>query len=92
MYTKIQELSKNHNVPYAFFNRTSWKPQSNPSTPLLYLPRDEWDENQLSISTGLDPVWVDLVVNNLDEGAHPFHLVDSPSYSPSTDRTETDDS
>ncbi|GIC91516.1 uncharacterized protein Aud_007961 [Aspergillus udagawae] len=74
VYTKIQKLSKNHNVPYAFFNRTSWKPQSNPSTPLLYLPRDKWDENQLSIATGLDLVWVDLVVNNLDEGSHPFHL------------------
>ncbi|KAF4231885.1 hypothetical protein CNMCM8980_001414 [Aspergillus fumigatiaffinis] len=74
VYTKIQKLSKNHNVPYAFFNRTSWKPQSNPSTPLLYLPRDKWDDNQLSIDTGLDPVWVDLVVNNLDEGSHPFHL------------------
>ncbi|GFF46624.1 iron transport multicopper oxidase FET5 [Aspergillus udagawae] len=74
VYTKIQKLSKNHNVPYAFFNRTSWRPQSNPSTPLLYLPRDKWDENQLSIATGLDLVWVDLVVNNLDEGSHPFHL------------------
>ncbi|RHZ59047.1 uncharacterized protein CDV56_108430 [Aspergillus thermomutatus] len=74
VYTKIQKLSKNHNVPYAYFNRTSWKPQSNPPSPLLYLPRDKWDENQLSIATGPDPVWVDLVVNNLDEGAHPFHL------------------
>ncbi|KAG2012535.1 hypothetical protein GB937_007130 [Aspergillus fischeri] len=47
VYTKIQKLSKNHNVPYAFFNHTSWRPQSNPSTPLLYLPHDKWDENQL---------------------------------------------
>jgi hypothetical protein len=82
VYTKIQKLSKNHNVPYAFFNRTSWKPQSHPPTPLLYLPRDKWDENQLSIATGPDPVWIDLVVNNLDEGAHPFHLVDFPLLFP----------
>lgn len=75
VYTKIQKLTKNHNIPYAFFNRTSWKPQSNLSTPLIYLPRDRWDENQLSITTGPAPMWVDLVVNNLDEGSRPFHLV-----------------
>jgi hypothetical protein len=27
-------------------------------------------------------VWIDLVVNNLDEGAHPFHLVDFPLLFP----------
>ncbi|GFF89284.1 hypothetical protein IFM60648_08676 [Aspergillus lentulus] len=74
VYTKIQKLSQNHNIPYAFFNRTSWKPQSNLSTPFIYLPRDRWDENQLSITTGPAPMWVDLVVNNLDEGSRPFHL------------------
>ena len=33
---------------------------------------------QLSISTGPDPVRADLIVNNLDEGLHPFHLVRTP--------------
>ena len=75
VYTKIQKLGRTDTIPYGFFNRSSWKPQSKPSIPLLYLPRDEWDKNQLSISTGPDPVWVDIVVNNLDEGSHPFHLV-----------------
>ncbi|RLM00270.1 hypothetical protein CFD26_108544 [Aspergillus turcosus] len=86
VYTKIQKLSKNHNVPYAFFNRTSWKPQSNPSTPLLYLPRGKWDENQLSIATGPDPVWVDLVHGH---NFYVLHVYKAPigwgSYNPFTD-------
>ncbi|KAE8355340.1 Cupredoxin [Aspergillus coremiiformis] len=73
VYTKIQKLSINHNIPTGFFNRTSWRPQSNPPGPLTALPRDKWDENQFSLATG-DAEWVDLVVNNLDEGGHPFHL------------------
>ncbi|GKZ38374.1 hypothetical protein AbraIFM66950_010532 [Aspergillus brasiliensis] len=84
VYTKIEKLSINHNVPYGFFNRTSWKPQLN--TPLIDLPRDQWDINQLVISTGSTvsrqssssdqnrDLWIDLVVNNLDDSGHPFHL------------------
>ncbi|OJJ45719.1 hypothetical protein ASPZODRAFT_68692 [Penicilliopsis zonata CBS 506.65] len=74
VYTKIEKLSIRHNIPYGFFNRTSWKPQSNPPQPLNSLSKGQWDENQFSLSTGPEPVWVDLVVNNLDEGDHPFHL------------------
>ncbi|KAL2006773.1 hypothetical protein VTN00DRAFT_9441 [Thermoascus crustaceus] len=74
VYTKIEKLARNHNIPYGFFNRTSWRPQSDPPVPLIALPRQKWDRNQLAISTGPEPVWVDLVVNNLDEGPHPFHL------------------
>ncbi|RMJ22435.1 Multicopper oxidase [Aspergillus sp. HF37] len=74
VYTKVQKLSINENVPFGFFNMTSWRPQA--GTPLISLPRDRWDNNQFSLSTGQGPVpaWVDLVVNNLDEGPHPFHL------------------
>ncbi|KAF9890278.1 hypothetical protein FE257_006192 [Aspergillus nanangensis] len=83
VYTKIQKLSIRHNVPYGFFNRTSWLPQADPPVPLIDLPREKWDKNQLGIAVnGLfdtagaiqEPVWVDLIVNNLDEGGHPFHL------------------
>ena len=75
VYTKIQKLARNRNVPLGYFNQTSWEPQQEPRIPLISLARNRWDSNQFAISTGLDPVWVDLVVNNLDEGAHPFHLV-----------------
>ncbi|KAI9042193.1 uncharacterized protein KD926_006113 [Aspergillus affinis] len=80
VYTKVEKLSIKHNIPYGFFNRTSWAPQCDPPLPLSILPKEEWDENQFSITTtsmndsNADTVWVDLVVNNLDEGGHPFHL------------------
>jgi FtsP/CotA-like multicopper oxidase with cupredoxin domain len=46
---------------------------------LLSLPRSDWDKNQLlpfvPVSTSAtEPIWVDLVINNLDDGSHPFHL------------------
>ena len=75
VYTKIEKLAKNSNKPYGFFNHTSWRPQAEPPLPLVALTRSEWDRNQLVISSGPDPAWVDLVVNNLDEGSHPFHMV-----------------
>ncbi|KAJ5088689.1 hypothetical protein N7456_012305 [Penicillium angulare] len=74
VYTKIQKMARNHNSPLGFFNQTSWSPQQDPHVPLIGLPRTKWDANQFAITTGSDPVWVDLVVNNLDEGSHPFHL------------------
>lgn len=73
VYTKIQRLSINENVPYGFFNLTSWRPQV--GTPLIDLSIEHWDKDQFSLSTGPEPAWIDLVVNNLDEGPHPFHLV-----------------
>ncbi|KAL5358001.1 multicopper oxidase-domain-containing protein [Aspergillus floccosus] len=83
VYTKIQKLSIRHNVPYGFFNRTSWVPQADPPIPLIDLQRETWDKNQLSVTVNnpssnagakSEAVWVDLVVNNLDDGGHPFHL------------------
>lgn len=80
VYTKIQKMARLRNMPFGFFNMTIWKPQSEPDIPLIGLPRTEWDSNQFSISTGPGPSWVDLVVNNLDEGPHPFHMVSALSF------------
>lgn len=74
VYTKIQKLSFNHNIPFGIFNKTTWSPQQDPLIPLIGLPRAKWDKNQFAITTGPDPIWVDLVVNNLDDGGHPFHM------------------
>ncbi|KAJ5091272.1 hypothetical protein NUU61_006142 [Penicillium alfredii] len=74
VYTKIQKMARNHNVPFGYFNHTTWKPQKDPAVPLVSLPRGKWDENQFAFTTGPESAWVDLVVNNLDEGPHPFHL------------------
>jgi FtsP/CotA-like multicopper oxidase with cupredoxin domain len=78
VYTKIQKMARNHNIPEGYFNQSTWKPQNDPPVPLIGLPRERWDANQFAFSTGPEAAWVDLVVNNLDEGPHPFHLV-SPS-------------
>ncbi|KAJ5138163.1 hypothetical protein N7526_004396 [Penicillium atrosanguineum] len=79
VYVKTQKFSINHNVPYGYFNHTSWAPQQNPPVPLNGLPREKWDKKQLALAVGdsdpeSEPIWVDLVVNNLDDTGHPFHL------------------
>jgi hypothetical protein len=77
LYTKTEKLSINGNIPWGFMNRTSWAPQDKPSYPLISLPRSSWDDNQLIPFIPIPdstPIWVDIIVNNLDDGAHPFHL------------------
>jgi hypothetical protein len=75
LYTKMEVLSHLGNVPSGFINRTSWAPQIEP---LVSLPRTSWDKNQLvpqvPMSTDSTKAWIDIVVNNLDEKGHPFHL------------------
>lgn len=83
LYARTMKLAKLHNYPFGFFNHTSWKPQTNPPLPLVALPRSSWDENQLvpfiSTSTA-EPAVVDLIINNIDDGSHPFHLHGYDAY------------
>ncbi|EFR03577.1 iron transport multicopper oxidase FET3 [Nannizzia gypsea CBS 118893] len=74
VYTLLSKLSANNYVPFAFFNHTSWRPQANPPLPLISLEPENWDKNQFTVKTSSNASWVDLVVNNLDEGPHPFHI------------------
>ncbi|RFU31596.1 hypothetical protein B7463_g4715, partial [Scytalidium lignicola] len=78
LYTKIEVLARLSNAPRGFINRTTWAPQASPNKPLIELHRSEWDKNQLVPWVGLEDSsktkWVDIVVNNLDEKGHPFHL------------------
>lgn len=76
IYTTTLKLARLSNIPHGFMNHTSYKPQSNPPQPVISLPRGAWDGNQFIpyIFTSVDPVWVDIVINNLDDGGHPFHL------------------
>jgi hypothetical protein len=73
LYASTQTLSVHGNKPLGFVNHTSWQPQS---LPLLSQNRSSWDDNQLIpfIGSGSKPTKVRLVINNLDDGAHPFHL------------------
>jgi hypothetical protein len=80
LYTKMEILARLGNVPVGFINRTTWVAQSSPAKPLIDISREQWDDNQLvpwiPISRDDSKItWVDIVVNNLDEKGHPFHLV-----------------
>lgn len=80
LYTATQKLSHLHNIPHGFMNETTWSPQGEPQLPLISLSREQWDANQFvpkidgSNYSGMNGPWVDLVINNLDDGGHPFHL------------------
>ncbi|CAK4031442.1 laccase IV [Lecanosticta acicola] len=74
LYTITQKLAILENEPHGFINHTRWMPSQ---TPLRELQREEWDEYQfvpLIRYNKSSPLWVDVVLNNLDEDSHPFHL------------------
>ncbi|EXJ62675.1 hypothetical protein A1O7_03113 [Cladophialophora yegresii CBS 114405] len=80
IYTTTMKLAKHHNIPMGFINHTSWSPQAEP---LISLPRTQYDRNQLAPhialcqkenETAACNEWVEVVINNLDDGGHPFHL------------------
>lgn len=74
LYAKVEKLAHMDYAPVGFINHTSWTPQT---PPLLAQNRTSWDENQLIPFIGISgskPKRVDIVINNLDDGAHPFHL------------------
>ncbi|KAK4540694.1 hypothetical protein LTR36_009025 [Oleoguttula mirabilis] len=77
LYTITQKLARLNNVPHGSINNTYWEPQASPPAPLITLNREQWDEHQLvpQIPYNPDsPLWIDIVLNNLDEEGHPFHL------------------
>lgn len=79
IYTKIEILAHLDNRPKGYINHTYWIPQDKP---LIDLPRAQWDEHQLVASITkpeASDVWVDIVINNVDELGHPFHLVGPPN-------------
>jgi FtsP/CotA-like multicopper oxidase with cupredoxin domain len=74
LYTLTQKLAKLETEPHGFINHTTWLPQS---PPLIAVPRDMWDDNQFVPHINynkVSPLWVDIILNNLDEDNHPFHL------------------
>jgi hypothetical protein len=72
VYTQIEMLAGQDHAPMGFMNRTNWIPQAEP---LIYLPREQWDEHQFMPSVKATEGWIDIVVNNIDDKGHPFHLV-----------------
>jgi hypothetical protein len=89
LYAKTQKLSIKANRPAGFMNRTIFAAQT---PPLITTPRDAWDENQLvpftPYSSDSPPMWVDIIINNLDDGSHPFHLHGYSFYVLASSRSE----
>ncbi|KAI1323730.1 Cupredoxin [Xylariaceae sp. FL0255] len=75
LYTTTMKLARLSNIPHGFINHTTWKAQS---PPLISLSRSEYNSHQLvpfiPYAPDSDPLWVDIVLNNLDDDDHPFHM------------------
>ncbi|CAD0090812.1 unnamed protein product [Aureobasidium vineae] len=74
LYSTTLKLSHLANIPHGFVNHTSWAPQD---PPLISVDRTLWNDNQLVAHIPYNdshPLWVDIVLNNLDEDSHSWHL------------------
>ncbi|KAJ6781645.1 hypothetical protein PWT90_01395 [Aphanocladium album] len=84
LYTSLSVNNFKHNEPWAEVNHTSWVWKDPKAKPLLAIDRDEWangTEQANHMRTFRSPWyesgqdrWIDLVVNNVDDKGHPFHL------------------
>lgn len=79
LYVTTMKLAKLSNVPHGFINYTTWEPQS---PPLISLARSRYNSHQLvpSISYQSPALWIDIILNNIDEDDHPFHLHGHAAY------------
>jgi hypothetical protein len=91
LYIKTEQRSQFGNRPMGFINRTSWSEQARPPLALRHLPRESWDANQLVPFIryrARKPLWVDIIINNLDDDSHPFHLHGYSFYVVASHHTE----
>jgi hypothetical protein len=89
-YTKMSIRSDTGLRPIGSVNHTTWRVADPKAPPLLALDRSQWDRviNQPSHMWTLDVPWyhesgedrwMELVLNNIDDKGHVFHLVSSTS-------------
>lgn len=74
LYAITQKLAHLDNEPRGFINSSTFVPQT---PPLIRTLREGQTQNQLTIHIPFyqtSPIWVDIILNNLDEDSHPFHL------------------
>lgn len=75
LYTITQKLARLENEPHGFINHSTWPSQSLQA--LMHIPKHDLEDNYLipDIEYNVNsPLWVDIVLNNLDEDSHPFHM------------------
>ena len=75
LYSTISYLAINQNRPKGDINHTSWATMETRSLPLLAFPRDKWPSDPEPFIPATDgALWIDIVINNMDDKGHPFHL------------------
>lgn len=88
-YTTIKNRATHENRPAGLFNHSSWIVKDAFAPPLLAVDEEKWAGlakepsplQNFTVSTfaasaaGDKTRWLDVVVNNLDDKGHPFHLV-----------------
>lgn len=86
LYTAMQIRSSFHNRPVGIVNHSSWMIADSKAKPLLALDPKEWSKSTKQPSSiqklqvpwfqqSGDRRWIELVLNNMDDTGHPFHLV-----------------
>ncbi|KAM0668557.1 hypothetical protein ACQRIU_002119 [Beauveria bassiana] len=87
-YTTIKNRATHENRPAGLFNHSSWIVKDAFAPPLLAVDEGRWADlakepsplQNFTVSAfetsaaGAPTRWMDLVVNNLDDKGHPFHL------------------
>ncbi|KAI9695153.1 MAG: hypothetical protein M1820_008859 [Bogoriella megaspora] len=75
LYTNTLMLAHQNNVPMGYINHTSWRSSS---APLILQPRTYWENGTQFVPfipySDHEHAFVDIVINNLDDSGHPFHL------------------
>ena len=89
-YSRIEILAFHGNAPLGVVNHSSWFVENPKDIPLLGKDQQDWPKSVTPPSvfgniqiqrdvpcygTSGEEVWMELVLNNLDEKGHPFHLV-----------------
>lgn len=88
-YTTIKNRATHENRPAGLFNHSSWIVKDAFAPPLLAVDEEKWADlakepsplQNFTVSTFAASAaddktrWLDMVVNNLDDKGHPFHLV-----------------
>ncbi|TAQ85442.1 hypothetical protein B7494_g6220 [Chlorociboria aeruginascens] len=89
LYTKIEILAVHGNSPLGVMNRSSWDQSNSNPLPLLAMDRSQWGKSFVPVIGPGTENWVDIILNNLDDKGHPFHLHGYSFYVLSTHKART---
>ena len=83
LYSTVSYLAINDNRPRGYINNTAWPLEQSNGLPLLAtgLHRTGWPSNSKHFIPAVhNAEWIDVVLNNLDDKGHPFHLHGNDFY------------